>query len=372
MRRLFAAGGLAVAACACWLLFSAAASARPASDTINVSGIASGNGIQFTGSGSPVLSVSFDGGSNWQITGISVPGGTGVTCNLTPTNFGGFCGFVTPVQSFVINTTITGTTPTLVHGEVTFGDSSTGTFSALVTQAGVCDWTVSFVDPPAYARSFPIDYKVVVTNVGSATCDAAPLTITFQPPNDSLAIDASPVEIPALAPRQSFTASFAVNAEPGVGLLDFLTRNYGDTHSVGLDATMPLDADGPPSDETDHASTKLLPEVETFAAKHTYIDASCPTDVVGTGCAFDVFVVIFVANNRGPSAVGDVAAGRRTLVVGSVRGTVKGGKKGRLHYTLDKTGRRRLRQAHKLRVMLIGTRKQGAKRILITGHVTLH
>lgn len=89
MRRLVAAGGLAIAACACWLQLSGAASAKPAADTISVSGIASGTGIQFTGSGSPILSVSFGGGSNWQITGLSVPSGTtGVTCNLTPTNFG--------------------------------------------------------------------------------------------------------------------------------------------------------------------------------------------------------------------------------------------------------------------------------------------
>ena len=372
MRQLVAAGGLALAACACVLPFSGSAAATPTTDTISVSGIASGTGIQFTGSGSPILSVSFDGGSNWQITGISVPSGTtGVTCNLTPTNFGGFCSFVTPVQSFVINTTISGTTPTAVAGEVAFGDSTTGTFSALVTQAGVCDWTVSFVDPPAYAHVLPITYKVVVANVGSAACEAAPLTITSRPHIGSLAIDGSPLEIPALAPQESYTGSFSVNAQPGEGFLDYLTRDYSATHSIGLDATMSQDADGPPSDETDHASTKLLPEVATFEEKHhAYIDTSCPTEIPATRCGFDLFVVIFFAHSRGPSAVGHTAE-RRPLVVGSVHGTVKRGKKGRLHYTLNKTGRKRLRETHKLRVALIGTRKQGARRTLITGHATL-
>lgn len=240
-----------------------------------------------------------------------------------------------------------------------------------MTQAGVCDWTVSFVDPPAHAHVLPIDYRLVVANVGSAPCEEAPLTITSRPHIGSLAIDTTPVDIPPLAPQQSYTASFAVNADPGPGFLNFLIRS-SETPTVGFDATMPLDADGPTSDETDHASTKLLPEVATFEEeKHAYIDTDCPRDVTTGGCAFDAFIVIFAANNRGPSAVGHMAVTRRPIVVGSVHGTIKRGKKGRLHYTLNKTGRRRLRAAHKLRVTLIGTREQGVKRTLVTGHVIL-
>jgi hypothetical protein len=133
MRYLRAAGGLAVAAFVCGLLFSGAAFARQAAgETISVSGIANGKSIKFTGTGSPLDHISFFGGSNWHFTAVKTSGGS---CNLTPTNGGAFCDFTTSVSSFTVNTTISGPTPTAVAGQVGYADSSTGTFSALVTAA---------------------------------------------------------------------------------------------------------------------------------------------------------------------------------------------------------------------------------------------
>jgi len=138
MRRLLSAGGLAIAACTCGLLFSGAASARQASETISVSGVVKGTSIKFTGSGSPVLEVWVDGGSSFQFTAIS---SAGANCDVTPTNGGGFCSFATPVTSFVLSTTFSGQTPTAVAGQVGYADTSTGTFSVLVTPASECHCT---------------------------------------------------------------------------------------------------------------------------------------------------------------------------------------------------------------------------------------
>lgn len=370
MRRLVAAGGLAIAACVCGLLFSGAASARQASDSITVTAVVNGTTMTFTVSSSPVSDISFFGGSNWHFMAASSSGGN---CSLTLTNGGAFCSYATPVTSFNITTTFSGPTPTVVAGGVGFADTSTGTFSAPVTHAGVCDWTVAFLNPPGYAHWFPIDYRVVVANAGSAPCDAAPLTITLQSPlNQLLAIGTSPVEIPGLSPGESYTASFAASPRPGDAFYFWLREHYSKTPSVGLVATMPLDPDKTPVDETDHASTKLLPEAETFEEKnHAFIDTGCPTEVPGTQCAWDLFIVIFVAHSRGTAAVGHVAAARRPLVLGSVHGTIKRGNKGLLRYKLNKTGRQLLRKAHKLPVRLIGTRKQGVLTTLIKGHLML-
>jgi hypothetical protein len=136
MRRPLAAGGIAIAACTCLLLFSGAASARQTSDTISISGVANGADVQFKEFGSPLTTITFLGGSNWDFTAISSPGGT---CNVTPTNGGAFCSFSTPVTSFVANTTISGPIPTAVVGEVGYADASTGQFTAPVTAApAVC------------------------------------------------------------------------------------------------------------------------------------------------------------------------------------------------------------------------------------------
>jgi hypothetical protein len=138
MRRLLAAGGLAIAACACSLLFSGAASASQATgDTISVTGVvtgtsASGTSVQFTATGSPFTAISFFGGSNWHFSAVSA---SAWTCGLTPTNGGAFCMSATPATSYTVDTTISGPPPTEVAGEVGYADTHTGTFTALVTPA---------------------------------------------------------------------------------------------------------------------------------------------------------------------------------------------------------------------------------------------
>ena len=137
MRRLVAAGGLAIAACICGLLFSSAASARQATtDTINVTGVvtgtsASGTNVQFTATGSPFTAISFFGGSNWHFSAVSA---SAWTCGLTPTNGGAYCMSATPATSYTVDTTISGPLPTQVAGEISYADTSTGTFTAPVTE----------------------------------------------------------------------------------------------------------------------------------------------------------------------------------------------------------------------------------------------
>lgn len=96
MSRLAAAGGLAIAACVCGLLFSSAASARQATDEVVVTGVRSSNHIKFTAMGSPFKSISFSGGSNWHFTAVS---GANWTCDLTPTDGGAYCASTTAATS---------------------------------------------------------------------------------------------------------------------------------------------------------------------------------------------------------------------------------------------------------------------------------
>lgn len=137
MRHLVAAGGLGIVACACGLLFSGAASARPATvDTINVVGVvtgtsASGTDVQFTATGSSFTSIAFFGGSNWHFSAVSA---SAWTCGLTPTNGGAFCMSKTPATSYTVDGTISGPLPTEVDGDVGFADAHTGTFTAKVTE----------------------------------------------------------------------------------------------------------------------------------------------------------------------------------------------------------------------------------------------
>jgi hypothetical protein len=134
MQLFRAAGGLAVAASGCLLLFAGAASARQASDSIVVTGVRNGTGIKFTGTvtGSALKTISLSGGSNFTFNSISSPGGN---CNLTPTNGGGFCNFVTPQTSVTVTTTFSGTPPTAVAGQAVYTDTGTVTFTSLVTTA---------------------------------------------------------------------------------------------------------------------------------------------------------------------------------------------------------------------------------------------
>jgi hypothetical protein len=128
----------------CALPFAGAVSAQQApGDTITVTGKVtgtspSGTDLQFIATGSPFKSISFSGGSNWHFTNVS---GAAWTCSLTPTNGGAYCSSTTAATSYTINTTISGTVPTAVTGQVGYADASTGTFTAPVTTASECHCT---------------------------------------------------------------------------------------------------------------------------------------------------------------------------------------------------------------------------------------
>jgi hypothetical protein len=139
-------GAIAVAGCVCGLLFSGAASARQTADSITVTGVvlgpaANGTYVQFStgnsapyGDGSPFKQITFSGGSNFHFAGID---GAGGNCKLTPANGGISCTAApdfSVLPNIWLNTIISGTLPAAVTGTVVYGDNSTGTFTAPVTE----------------------------------------------------------------------------------------------------------------------------------------------------------------------------------------------------------------------------------------------
>ena len=146
MRRLVAAGGLAIAACVGLLLFSGAASAKQTSgDSINVIGVVtgmspSGTNVQITAAGSAFDSLYFSGGTNYQFSAAS---GAAWTCNLTPTNRGAACWSSTPATSYTLNAIISGTLPPFLTGLVGFADTTTAMFTAPISMATLGKPTVT-------------------------------------------------------------------------------------------------------------------------------------------------------------------------------------------------------------------------------------
>jgi len=142
---------IAFAACVCGLLFSGAASARQAADTIIVTGVvvspttSAGTYVQFftgprdaTNHDTPFKQISFSGRSNFHFSWTS-----GGPCKLTPTNGGVFCDltpFGGPAPNLWFDTIISGTPPTAVSGTVVYADGSTGTFTAPVTEGPPATW----------------------------------------------------------------------------------------------------------------------------------------------------------------------------------------------------------------------------------------
>ena len=156
-------GAIALAACACGLLFSGAASARQAADPLTVTGAVLGpasNGTYvqfFTGNGPLMKQMSFSGGSNFHFAGV---GWAGAACQLTPANGGFSCTFSPPFPNLWVNTTISGTLPSAVTGTVVYADNSTGTFTAPITDG-----------PPAsygYSSGVVVTGTSIQVSIGSA------------------------------------------------------------------------------------------------------------------------------------------------------------------------------------------------------------
>jgi hypothetical protein len=368
VRRLVAAGGLAIVVCACLLLFSGAASARQA-DSLAVTGtrIPNSNNIQFQANDtSPFTGLDFEGGSNNSITAISDTSDPGATCNLTPTNNGGGCTFKTPVTSATILTTWNGTIPTVVYGIVING-GSTAPFTAPVTMGTpACDWTVQFTSAPQMVFQAPISYAILVTNRGSGSCPATVLQTSAA--FDSRAFgttSAMPsLNVPALAPGG------AVAFYPKVESVTLTTKADAALDASGLSlhvtAAMPQDADGG-SDESAGATTVLTAKTAKFEpAGSDTTGASCTRNDAGS-CKFSLYIFITPSVVRGLRQ----AAAAKPVEIGSARGTIKRGKRGTLRYKLNKTGRTLEKKTHKLPVTLIGTRKQGSVSTFIKGRVTL-
>ena len=373
MRRLVAAGGLAIAACTFWLLFSGAASARQASDGVTVTAVEtstgpSGTNYQLTGdtTGSGVTQVWVDGTPSSVVTAIS---GSNATCNETPSNNGGSCSYATSTTHFVINITESGPPVTLINGQVSFADATTATFQALVTVGGTpeCDWVVKFNAPPNPAVEEPISYTVDVTNEGQAACPAADLdtSAAFPGKGDGTA-SAAPVHVPALAPGG------AIAVHPTVRL-DFTFSGWAHVayQTVPVDlkviAAMPQDADNG-VDESATAVTALAAQTAKFGVGGPdATTATCPGNDAGS-CKFSLHIFVTPQVLRGATPAGAA----QPVEIGSAQGTIKRGKKGTLSYKLNKTGRTLEKKKHKLAVTLIGTRKQGSVSTFIKGHVTLH
>lgn len=148
-------GAIVIAACLCGLLFSGAAAARQAADSITVTGVVLGtatNGtyVQFSGNGSSFKQISLSGGSNFHFSASydggagsggwvcsGGPCGVGAPC-FTPGNGGVSCDFTPflggPAPTFWVNTLISGTPPPAVTGTVVYADGSKGTFTAPLTE----------------------------------------------------------------------------------------------------------------------------------------------------------------------------------------------------------------------------------------------
>jgi hypothetical protein len=278
---------------------------------------------------------------------------------------------VTPLTDGTVTVTVTGPVPTEVTASVAYPDTSTAMITAPVTGGTpVCDWTVQFLAPPTSAYRTPLAYTVKVTNAGTGECPAASLTMRgdITMPLGGGKASFTPATVPALAPGGKAIVNVAVErvAVNDVGY-DWATGKGGVQLTVLAD--MPEDADGG-SDEGASANTRLTYQVVTFNPEEPgAVGASCPSGGSG-GCAFRMN--LFASGTvSGIARVTNAAVASTPLKVGSASGTVKRGKKGLIHYTLNTTGRRLLTKKHKLAVTLIGTRKQGTKTTLVRGHVTL-
>jgi hypothetical protein len=252
-------------------------------------------------------------------------------------------------------------------GGNTSGGGSTGS-----TGAGVCDWSVSFDNPPKTATSFPVGYHLTVHNGGTASCPETTLKLTHGRDVDTelaLLVGGAPgpfadpelLLVPGLGPGGS--ASFHVLARPKIA-------DLGKTgNRIRLRASLPPDADSPNgSDEFTTVRTKLKPKSidvtggQTDGHGHGTLTVDCPAGKhKHERCTFQLDIPdTLLPQDR-----------LLFLPLGSAQGSVPAGHDGEIALRLREAGRRILERRHQEQVTVIGTRTEEGVSTLVEGHVTL-
>jgi hypothetical protein len=240
------------------------------------------------------------------------------------------------------------------------------------TGSGVCDWSVSFDNPPKRATSVPVGYHLTVHNGGPGPCPPTTLKLTHGRGVDTelaLLVAGAPgpfgdpelLFVPGLGPGGS--VSFHVLARPKIA-------DLGKTgNRIRLRASLPPDADSPNGgDEFTTVTTKLKPKsIDVTGGQidgrgHGSLTLDCPAgEHKHDRCAFKIEVPdTLLPQDR-----------LLFLPLGSAQGTVPAGQDGEIALRLREAGRRILERRHQMMVTVIGIRIEDGKSTLVEGRVTL-
>jgi hypothetical protein len=244
---------------------------------------------------------------------------------------------------------------------------------------GHCDWVVSVAATSGYllgggkGKVIGLVFTVTVTNAGtdadqkgSGTCPAATLDVTDDrmvrlsggtessprgakgDPQHPLMLDVP--SLPAGADAQELAH------------VDYL--NKGGTFTVM--AEMPTDADGIPPDEHGQVSVDVPDLTKTPVARIEPDGAGKLTfSCLEGACAASVSGEVEAPSAAAQSAEAATSRKRRPRVLGTVRGSVAAGRRGKVTIHLSKVGLTMLRKHHRLRVQLVLSVTDKAR----TGHL---
>jgi hypothetical protein len=237
---------------------------------------------------------------------------------------------------------------------------------------GVCDWSVSFENPPKRATSLPVGYHLTVHNSGTGSCP--PTTLKLEP-FGGVATSLANLVAGAPGPFGNDVVWFIPGLAPGASvhldaLADLKVDGLGRTgNRIRLRASLPPDHDSPNgTDEFEIVRTKLKPKAidvmggQTDGHGHGTLTVDCPP---GKRKHDDcVFKLDIPSSPRPPD---------RVLLppLGSAHGTVPAGLEGKLDFGLPFTERKRLANRQELPVTFIGIRTEDGVSTLVEGHVTL-
>jgi hypothetical protein len=246
------------------------------------------------------------------------------------------------------------------------GGGSTGS-----TGSGVCDWSVSFDNPPKEATSVPVGYHLTVHNAGTGPCQGV---LKLEPRGGggtSLANLVAGVPGPYEDRETWFIRSLAPDGSDHFDVLaNPKVANLGRSHNrISLRASLSPDADSPNgTDEFARVRTKLKPKPidlaggQTDSHGHGMLAVDCPRGKQKHDhCVFKLDIPATPLPQD------------RLLVppLGSAQGTVPGLFEGKIDFGLPFTERKQLAQHHEMQVTFIGTRTEDGKSTLVQGRVTL-
>jgi hypothetical protein len=250
------------------------------------------------------------------------------------------------------------------------GGSGNGGGGTGSTGFGVCDWSVSFDDPPTHATSVPVGYHLTVRNTGTGPCPPTSLKI-----RNERGVDTALAHLVAGAPGSHADplVLFIPGLAPGGSVhVDVLARpkiaDLGMTgNRIRLRASLPPDEDSPNGgDDYAIAKTKLKPKPidvtggQTDAHGHGTLMLDCPAgEHKHDHCTFTLDF---------PAAT---LPQERLLIppFAEAKGIVPAGHEGELHFRLREAGLRILRHGRGDRVTIIGTRTEDGQTIVVETHL---